>query len=63
MIKRHRVEHGAPFCVWCHNTARGSMYRSPDPEVGGMLWVVCGPTCSEKPEGRKVIVHDSSAST
>jgi hypothetical protein len=39
------------------------MYRSPDPDVGGMLWVVCGPTCSEKPEGRKVIVHDSSAST
>lgn len=42
------------LCFWCHAPAPGSPYRSPIEDIPGGRLTVCGPECSERPEGARV---------
>lgn len=42
------------LCFWCGKPSAGTPYRSPITDVPGGRYVVCSPTCVEKPEGALV---------
>jgi hypothetical protein len=39
------------ICHWCRQTIVDSPYRSPIPDIPGGRYMVCAPTCPERPEG------------
>jgi hypothetical protein len=39
------------ICHWCREIIVDSPYRSPIPDIPGGRYVVCSPTCAERPEG------------
>ena len=48
-----------PICTWCKEVdVTLSPYRATDSELpGGVGWVVCSPSCPERPNGPQVFTR------